>query len=169
MNRKKYKTVLHYIIQECGSKPNFGKTVLWKLLYFIDFDFYELYEEKLTGENYRNIDYGPAPEHFDEIIRELKAEKAIREIEEKVISYDKQRYIALKEPDLQLLSAYEKAVIDNVIKRYGSYNAKKIKEIVHQDIPVKATKLKDRINYELVFYREPPFSVRSYEEEDSKK
>jgi len=163
MNRGKYKTILHYIIKECGSRPNFGKTVLWKLLYFVDFDFYELYEEKLTGENYKNINYGPAPEHFNEIMKELKSKKLIGEIKERVITYDKQRYIALKEPDLKSLSAHEKEVIDNVIKRYGSYNAEKIKEIVHQDIPVKATKLKERIDYELVFYREPPFSVRSYE------
>ena len=163
MNRGKYKTILHYIIKECGSRPNFGKTVLWKLLYFVDFDFYELYEEKLTGENYKNINYGPAPEHFNEIMKELKSKKLIGEIKERVITYDKQRYIALKEPDLKSLSAHEKEVIDNVIKRYGSYNAEKIKEIVHQDIPVKATKLKERIDYELVFYREPPFSVRFYE------
>lgn len=163
MNKEKYKTILHYIIKECGSKPNFGKTVLWKLLYFTDFDFYELYEEKLTGENYRNIDYGPAPEHFNEIIKELKSEKLISGIKEKVITYDKQRYIAIKEPNLKVLLGNEKETIDNVIKRYGSCNADKIKEIVHQDIPVKATKPKERIDYELVFYREPPFSVRSYE------
>lgn len=164
MNKAKYKTILHYIIQECGSKPNFGKTVLWKLLYFTDFDFYELSEEKLTGENYRNIDYGPAPEHFNEIIQELKSEKKIDEIKERAGVYNKQRYIALDKPDFKILSGNEKEVIDNVIKRYGSYNASQIEEIVHQDVPVKATKPKERIDYELVFYREPPFSVRSYEE-----
>ena len=164
MNKAKYKTILHYIIQECGSKPNFGKTVLWKLLYFTDFDFYEINEERLTGESYRNIEYGPAPEHFNEIIQELKSEKKIDEIKEKVVVYDKQRYIASDKPDFKTLSGNEKEVIDNVIKRYGSFNALQIKGIVHQDVPVKATKLKDRIDYELVFYREPPFSVRSYEE-----
>jgi uncharacterized phage-associated protein len=167
MNKAKYKTILHYIIQECGSKPNFGKTVLWKLLYFTDFDFYELNEEKLTGENYRNIEYGPAPEHFNEIIRELKSEKKINELKEKAGIYDKQRYIALDKPDLKILSGNEKEVIDNVIKRYGSYNASQIEEIVHQDVPVKATEPKERIDYELVFYREPPFSVRPYEEPKS--
>jgi len=164
MNKEKYKTILHYLIKECGSKPNFGKTVLWKLLYFIDFDFYELYEERLTGENYKRIKYGPAPENFNEIIRELKTENKIDEIKEKTGPYDKERYIALDDPDIKVLSGNEKEAIDNVIKRYGSYNAFNIKDISHQDMPVMATKLGERIDYELVFYREPPFSVRSYKE-----
>ena len=164
MSQEKYKTILHYIVKECGSKPHFGKTVLWKLLYFADFDFYELFEEKLTGERYRNIDYGPAPEHFKEMIRKLKSEKKVDEITEKAGPYDKQRYIALTEPDLKTLSGSEKEVIDNMIKRYGSYNASQIEEISHQDVPVRATQPKEWIDYELVFYREPPFSVRSYGE-----
>lgn len=166
MSKKKYKTILHYIIQECGSKPSFGKTVLWKLLYFIDFDFYELYEERLTGETYRNIDYGPAPEHFKEIVRELKSEKKITEVKEKTGPYDKTRYMAIDRPDLNMLSGNEIEVVNNAIRRYSSYNANKIKEISHQDMPVKATEPKKRIDYELVFYREPVFSVRSYEEDD---
>ncbi len=157
---------MHYIIQECGSKPSFGKTVLWKLLYFVDFNFYELYEEKLTGEIYKNKNYGPAPEHFNEIVKELKSEKKIKEIKEKSGPYDKTRYIAIGEPNLDILSGKEMELINNTIKRYGSYNANQIKEISHQDMPVKATEPKEKIDYELVFYREPPFSVRSYEEND---
>jgi len=40
-NLEKFKEVLLYILNKVGSKPNIGETVLYKLLYFIDFDFYE--------------------------------------------------------------------------------------------------------------------------------
>ncbi|GAI19407.1 unnamed protein product, partial [marine sediment metagenome] len=43
----KFKEVLLYVLEKVGAKPNVGETVLYKLLYFIDFDFYEKYEEQL--------------------------------------------------------------------------------------------------------------------------
>ena len=45
----KFKNVLLYILERCAGKPNIGETVLYKLLYFCDFNYYELYEEHLTG------------------------------------------------------------------------------------------------------------------------
>lgn len=45
----KFKNVLLYILERCAGKPNVGETVLYKLLYFSDFNYYELYEGHLTG------------------------------------------------------------------------------------------------------------------------
>ncbi|MCX6007767.1 MAG: helix-turn-helix transcriptional regulator, partial [Chloroflexi bacterium] len=42
-NLGKFKEVLLYILNKVGSKPNIGESVIYKLLYFIDFDFYERY------------------------------------------------------------------------------------------------------------------------------
>jgi len=39
-NIYKFKEVLLYVLNKIGSKPNVGETVIYKLLYFIDFDFY---------------------------------------------------------------------------------------------------------------------------------
>nr|HUM33887.1 helix-turn-helix domain-containing protein [Candidatus Saccharicenans sp.] len=51
-NQEMFKQVLLYILNKCGGKPNVGKTVLYKLLYFCDFNYYEKYEEPLTGAAY---------------------------------------------------------------------------------------------------------------------
>jgi hypothetical protein len=51
-NLKKFKEVLLYILEKVGGKPNVGMTVLYKLLYFIDFDYYEKFEEQLIGATY---------------------------------------------------------------------------------------------------------------------
>src|SRR6056297_1005506 len=45
----KFKEILLYILEKCAGKPNVGETVLYKLLYFSDFNYYELYEEHLSG------------------------------------------------------------------------------------------------------------------------
>jgi hypothetical protein len=50
MNKKKTKEIIKYILQECGSM---SKKKLCNLLYFIDFDFFEKYEKKLTGIIYK--------------------------------------------------------------------------------------------------------------------
>ena len=46
-NFQKFKEVLIYILNSVGAKPNIGETVIYKLLYFIDFDYYEKHEEQL--------------------------------------------------------------------------------------------------------------------------
>ena len=51
----KLEQVLHYIIHHVGGLPHVGKPVLYKLLYFCDFNYYEIYEEPLTGEQYYKL------------------------------------------------------------------------------------------------------------------
>jgi transcriptional regulator with XRE-family HTH domain len=60
----KFREILLYILNKVGSKPNIGETVIYKLLYFIDFDFYEKYEEQLIGATYVKNHYGPTPLEF---------------------------------------------------------------------------------------------------------
>jgi len=67
----KLKNVLLCILERCAGKPNVGETVLFKLLYFSDFNSYELYEEHLTGANYRKLPFGPVPQKLDTIICQM--------------------------------------------------------------------------------------------------
>ena len=41
VNPEKLREVLLYILNKIGAKPNVGEAVLYKLLYFIDMDYYE--------------------------------------------------------------------------------------------------------------------------------
>jgi len=54
-NIDKFKEVLLYVLGKVGARSNVGETVIYKLLYFIDFDFYEKYEEQLMGAVYVKI------------------------------------------------------------------------------------------------------------------
>lgn len=165
-NREKYKQFLHYIIHRCAGIENVGKTVLFKISYFSDFDYYELFEEKLTGESYRKISYGPAPCHFDELVKELEDEGKIIQLTTQYGSYDQQKYLSQKTPDASLLNGNEIQVIEEVISKYSHMNATQISEFSHGDMPYKATEDNDIIDYELVFYRGPLYSIREYESDD---
>ncbi|MBY0482790.1 MAG: DUF4065 domain-containing protein [Chitinophagaceae bacterium] len=161
----KFKNVLLYILERCAGKPNVGETVLYKLLYFSDFNYYELYEEHLTGAKYRKLPYGPVPQKLDAILGKMIESEQIKRI--KTTYFDKMqiRYIPLVKADLTELKASEKEVIDKVIEQLSDWSASAISSYSHKDMPWVASKEGEEINYELAFYRDAPFSVRNYGEE----
>lgn len=167
LNKDKFKQVLLYILDKCGAKANVGETVLYKLLYFSDFNFYELYEEPLTGEAYMKISYGPAPCHFKEITEEMIKKNEIKKVTAEYYGRPQKKYLPLVNVNVNQWnwSAREKETIDKVIETLSSLDATTISNYSHEDIPWKAAKEKEIINYETVFYRTTPYSVRSYPEE----
>lgn len=165
-NKEKFKEVLHYIIYKCGAKNNVGKTVLYKLLYFSDFNFFELHEKSLTNESYRKLPRGPAPVHFDVAINELINEGKVN-VTTKNISLGRvmYNYSSLKEPTMNF-NDNELFVINDVIDDLSYMNAKQISEYSHGDMPWRATEDRDIIDYGFVFYRNPKYVKRHYDESD---
>jgi len=166
MNVSKFKNVLLYLLECCAGKPNVGETVLNKLLYFCDFNYYEIYEEHLTGARYQKLPFGPVPQQLDNIINQMVAGKQLQRIKTEYHGFTQTRYLPLMKPDLTQLSAAEKTVIDDVIRQMSDWNANQISEYSHKDKPWRATEDGDYIGYNLVFYRRPPFSVRAYPEDE---
>ena len=163
-NIEKFKEVLLYILGKIGSKPNIGQTVLYKLLYFIDFNYYEKYEEQLIGATYVKNHHGPTPKEFIKIVKEMEGEDLVK-IQDKYFKYPQTKYIPLKNPDLSKLNARELNVIDDVLNKLADMNASQISEYSHNDVPWMTTEDGDVIDYESVFYRTTPYSVREYSEE----
>lgn len=165
LNVKKFKNVLLYIIEKCAGKPNVGETVLNKLLYFSDFNYYELYEEHLTGAKYRKLPYGPVPQKLDVIIEQMIKSGIIQKIKTEYFNKIQTRFIPLEKADLTAMMASEKEVIDRVIEQMSDWSANKISEYSHKDLPWEVTEDGKNISYNLAFYREAPYSVRLYEED----
>lgn len=162
-NLEKFKEVLLYILNKVGSKPNIGETVLYKLLYFIDFDFYEKYEEQLIGATYIKNHYGPTPVEFKKIVEKMISDEEIFKVEHTYFKYPQTKYLPLRRADLsKLIMANEIEVIDDVLNRLSDMNASQISEYSHGDVPWLTTEDQEVIEYESVFYRTPPYSVRTY-------
>jgi transcriptional regulator with XRE-family HTH domain len=167
VNIEKLRNVLLYILERCAGKPNVGETVLNKLLYFADFNYFELYEEHLTGATYRKLPYGPVPKHLDQIMQQMIAEGLLTRIKTEYHGYPQIRYVPNTRADLKVFNAREMETIDHVIERMSDWSALAVSEYSHNDIPWKATENGDVISYELSFYRELPYSVRVYDEDDN--
>jgi transcriptional regulator with XRE-family HTH domain len=162
----KFKNVLLYILERCAGKPNVGETVLYKLLYFSDFNYYELYEEHLTGAKYRKLPYGPVPERLDAILNQMIEKGQLQRLKTVYHGYPQTRYLPLEKADLTELRASEKDIIDRVIAQMSDWSAAMLSNYAHGDKPWKASKDGEEINYELVFYRRPPYSIRVYEDDE---
>jgi len=162
---EKFKQFLQYVIYKTSSIPNVGKTVLYKILYFTDFNYYELFEEKLSGETYLKYPYGPAPCDFDKVIHELKTEGLIKETLTDYM-YQQNKFTSTIEPDTSKFTTEELEFIDKNIDNYSSFNATEISEHSHKDTPYIVAEDFEELDYELVFYRGPGLSVRVYDGED---
>ena len=163
----KFKNVLLYILEKCAGKPNVGETVLYKLLYFADFNYYELYEEHLSGARYRKLPYGPVPRRFESIVNSMIEKGELKKIKTEYFNKVQTRYLPLVKADLTQLKASEKEVMDRVIEQMGDWSAATISSYSHKDLPWQVTEDGKEISYELTFYREPPYSVRIYNEDEN--
>jgi len=164
-NLEKFKEVFLYIINKVGSKPNIGETVIYKLLYFIDFNFYEKYEEQLIGATYIKNRYGPTPIEFKKITDKMIKEGEIEKVESKYFEYPQTKYLPLRKADLSKVRANEIEAIDDVLNRLSDMSATQISGYSHNDVPWLTTEDGEVIEYESVFYRTPPYSVREYDED----
>ena len=164
-NLEKFKEVLLYILGKVGSKPNIGETVVYKLLYFIDFDYYEKYEEQLIGATYLKNQHGPTPIEFKKIIEKMIKDKEIEKIKSTYFSFPQTKYLPLRKPNLSKLKANEMELIEDVLCKLSDMNAAQISEYSHNDVPWLTTESGKEIEYESVFYRAAPYSVREYSDD----
>ncbi len=165
LKRAKLETVLLYISGQCGAKPNMEINLLLTLLYFCDFNFYETHEEQLTGLLYTKQPFGPFPEQIHRIIREMEAEEKLTRFKGRYSGKPLIKYLPLVNANLMTISAAEKQVIDRVLEQFSDWPASALAVHSMEDMPLRATRQGEPIDYELAFYRRPPYSARIYHED----
>jgi len=161
-NIEKFKEVFLYILNKIGSKPNIGETVIYKLLYFIDFDYYEKFEEQIIGATYQKNTYGPTPIEFKKIVDEMISADELEIVKSKYFDYPQTKYLPHRKANLHLFSGEELELIDKVLNKLSDMNASEISNYSHKDVPWLAAEEGDIIDYESVFYRTDEYSVRNY-------
>ncbi len=164
-NVKKFKAVLLYLLEKVGAHPNIGETAIYKLLYFIDFDYYEKFEEQLIGARYIKNHFGPTPVEFKKITDQMIEKGEVEKIKSRYFQHEQKKYLPRRSADLTILSAQEIQHIDEVLARLAWKNASELSDYSHSDTPWRVHKTGEEISYETVFYRDNDHSVRNYENE----
>lgn len=164
-NVRKFKEVLLYLLERVGARSNIGETAIYKLLYFIDFDYYEKYEEQLIGATYIKNHFGPTPVEFKKIADQMMEKGELEKIKSSYFQHEQKKYLPRRQADLKILSGQEIQHIDEVLGRLAWKNAAELSDYSHSDTPWMVHKMGEKISYETVFYRDDNHSVRNYEDE----
>lgn len=167
LSPEKLRQVLLYILEKVGAKPNVGETVLYKLLYFIDFDFYEKYGKSITGLTYVRNHYGPTPKAsmFSGVVNAMKDADELDIAETKYFNHNQRKYLPNARTSLDRLSAQELTHIDEELLRLGDKSASELTELSHKDTPWLVTKENHSIDYQFAKYRTSDTSVKESEDE----
>ncbi len=159
--KEKYIKIILYIISRCTHKENLGKTVISVLLYFIDFNYYELYGESLTNEIYLKSRIGIVPKHFNDTMNQLIKSHNLYYRQEIYYYYLIKRYY-LRQIPLFNFTKDEQMIIDGVIYELSDFSATDLLIYQRGDMPYKLVNLDDELDYNHVFYRDELYSARKY-------
>ena len=158
VNREKYIDLIMYILSRTCGKPHIGKTVLCSIMYFIDFNYYELYGELLTKETYIKSKKGIKPKHFNEITNELISKRQLFMRKEPYYHRTLYRYYLTIIPTFKF-SEDELEIIDFSIDRLSDNNAYTITRYAIRDPPMITADFGEDIDCRYVFSRNKKYSV----------
>lgn len=161
----KFEPILLYLLKQMGKKHN-TETALQKLLYFIDFDYYEKFEEQLIGARYIKNEHGPTSSMFYETIAQLAKENIINCAKSKNHRQEGAEYFLAPaaEIDISALTKQEIKHVDWEINRLKCWNIEKLSALSHLDTPWLVAEENESLEYEYVFYRPNETSVGEYDE-----
>ncbi|WP_458453498.1 type II toxin-antitoxin system antitoxin SocA domain-containing protein [Methanobrevibacter sp.] len=157
-NREKYINLIMYILSRCYNKPQFGKTVLCSILYFIDFGYYERYGELLTNETYIKSKRGIKPLHFRKISNELISKNQLFMRKEPYYHYTLHRYYPLTLPLINFRPK-EMEIINLSIDSLSNSNATSITKYARNDPPIHIADFGEKIDYRYVFSRNEKYTL----------
>lgn len=159
VNIEKYKNTILYLANKLGGKID-GKKKLAKLLYFVDFDFFEKFEKSITGATYKHLPMGPYPTELMDIVNSLVIDKKLEtSFSENPEPYaPTEVFTAISEADIGVFSKDEIQMLDRIITKYGALSGKQLEQLSHAEAPYLATDLNEEIPYELSFYRSTDFA-----------
>lgn len=154
ISEKKYKEAVLYLAQKLGGEIR-GKKKLAKLLYFVDFDFFEKFQKHFIGDTYKALPMGPFPLTMEKVLADMtNEEKIVVKSEQDRADYNlTEVYKAKKNPTKDFFSKDEQAILDRVILKYGHLTGKQLEDLTHAEAPYIGTAPNQEIAYELAFYR----------------
>lgn len=157
LDKSKYKQALLYFGNKIPTEE-LGKVKLYKLLYFLDFNHCQKFGKSITGEQYRKLELGPAPEHYEQVVNEM--------VEDGLISKDN---LPIGEPyrdreiirprefyDFSVFTEEERATLEETAREYGQKSGKDLTALSHDDPPWRLAKPGERLDYDDTWYRYDP-------------
>lgn len=153
ISEKKYQEIILYLAEKLGGEIK-GKKKLAKLLYFVDFDFFEKFQKSLTGDVYKALPMGPFPITMEKVLADMENKKMISiKLEKERADYNPTEIYIKRAKTKNVFSKDEQKILDRVILKYGYLTGKQLEDLTHAEAPYIGTAPNQEIAYELAFYR----------------
>lgn len=101
VDRSKLREAILYVALRSEGDPNFGKTKLFKVLFYGDFGYYAQTGRAITGATYERMPYGPVPREAFDLIDEMVVLRELALAPRHHFGFEQQCPLSLREPDLQ--------------------------------------------------------------------
>ena len=153
INEKKYKNAILFFAKKTQN-GTLGKLKIKKLLYYLDFDFFEKYGKSVTGDEYLRFEHGPVPRMAEKILKQMDGKEikiTRRKIKEGL--NDQQHIEALKDFDLSVFSKEELVMLDDIAGKWEKFTGTEMKMATHGEAPWISTEPDGVIDYNLAYYR----------------
>jgi hypothetical protein len=162
--REKFKALLLYFSQRgLDERLVIGSTKLNKLLFFADMRSYAELGEPITGARYQKLPFGPAARAMLPVRQELVA-VGEAEFEDRSPEDLNDVLIPQVKPNLELFTAEELRIANEVFEEMRRFNAKAISDFSHlKSAGWKVVDLHEDIPYESAFIVTDPPSAEAIE------
>ena len=153
INQKKYKNAVLFFAKKIQN-GTLGKLKMMKLLYFLDFDFFEKNGRSITDDEYLRFENGPVPRMGEKLFKEMNG-KEIKITKRKIgEGYNDQMHIeALTDFDLNVFEKEELLMLEEIASKWEKFTGTEMKKASPGGAPWIATKPDDVIDYSLALYR----------------
>jgi hypothetical protein len=131
-DQRKLRELILYISIHSETDERFGKTKLYKLLFYSDFLAYLRLGKPITGVEYKALGNGPAPSNIDGLLMKMQEDKQLFIRADNYHGHKQFKPLALRKPDLAVFSARERKLIDELIEKNWEKNAKDVSELSHK-------------------------------------
>lgn len=150
---EKLENIILYILSKCGQKPNITDSFISRLLYLCDFNYYEIFLESISWQEYVKYPHWPRIENIYDIFYDMAQREKIQ-----IINTD--RLIPLVYPDMSGFTCNESIMIDCILNEFSDKPLQYIDNYISEDFPYKRTKkFGSKIPYSLANNREFPYSA----------
>jgi len=126
----KLQSVIRYLLAKCPRRA-LNTTQLVKLLFLIDYEYYQTFGTTITNVPYVSYNYGPYAEGI------VAESKRMKDVSVRYCFYPSftGRAYSLREnsPSVVNLDATETGVVDSILEHYGEATAKELARITHDD------------------------------------
>jgi uncharacterized phage-associated protein len=142
--------IILYIAQKCGDNARFGAIKLNKVLFYADFYAYAITGKPITGSEYRRLQLGPVPARLVPIRNAMVEKGDIRVVHDQHFGFRQTRIVPLRKPRLDIFSATEIEIVNDVIEHLWDQSAKQVSDESHLK-PWQVAGHRGQIPYEAVF------------------